>query len=240
VEQRHDCGCGDAGVHRRRFLQLGTGAALGAIFSGVLRGTPAGATQPHQPHFGSRIDPYAAYDGQDTCDPTPKPGTLDLQDLLLTTYPGTQDWGISRDCAVGGVSEHKEGRAFDWGVPTDANERDAQDLIRWLLARDQYGNHHAMARRLGIMYFIHNGKIWRAYPPGPGFGPRDCDPHADFDDCHVDHIHFSMSWAGALRQTTWWHPHSTFGAADTAYWKAGAAGDIEPGGSTEAPLHEGC
>jgi hypothetical protein len=227
-------------VERRQFLQLSSATALGTVFSGVLSRGSAGATPPTEPDFGRRIDPYPGYDGQDTCDPTPKPGTLDLRALLLAAYPATQDWGISRDCAVGGVSEHKEGRAFDWGVPTRANELDAQELIDWLLADDQYGNHDAMARRLGIMYLIHNGKIWRAYPPGPGFFHRDCDPDATFDDCHVDHIHFSMSWRGARRKTSWWHPESTFGAIDSDYWAAGAAGAMDPNVATTAPGRENC
>lgn len=207
---------GDRRVGRRRFLEIGTGSALGALLLGA-SGAPVSAA-PSTPTFGRRIDDYAGYDGQDTCSPTAKPGTADFRDLVLRAYPGTADWGIVRDCSAGGTSEHKEGRAWDWGVPDQADNAAVDDLIRWLFATDRYGNRHAMARRLGIMYLIHNGKIWRAYSPGPGFAVRDCDPNASFDDCHFTHVHFSMSWRGALRKTSWWHPGSTFARSGSSVW----------------------
>jgi hypothetical protein len=238
VSSPHDCGCDDGRVHRRRFLQLGTGTALGAVLLGA--GAGSASASPPRPRFGARIDPYAAYDGQDTCDPTPKPGTVDLKDMLLRAYPGTEDWGIARDCSSGGVSEHKEGRAFDWGVPDRSDELCARDFIVWLFKADKWGNQHAMARRLGIMYIIHNGKMWRSYNPNVGFQPRDCDPNASFDDCHVDHVHFSLSWDGANRKTTWWHPETTFGTADDPYFEAGAAGRVGSNGTLRAPILESC
>src|SRR5205807_2097292 len=65
---------------------------------------------------GPQIEGYARYEGQSTCDPAPKPGALALRNLLLSHYAGTTSLGISRACEVGGRSEHKEGRAFDWGA----------------------------------------------------------------------------------------------------------------------------
>jgi hypothetical protein len=230
VTIRDDCGCGGGRLHRRRFLQLGAGTALGATFLGASGGLAGAAPRP--PRFGPRIDPYAAYDGQDTCDPTPKPGTVALKNLLLATYPGTVDWGISRDCSSGGVSEHKEGRAFDWGVPDEAGKRAARNFVTWLLKRDEYGNKDAMARRLGIMYLIHDGKTWQAWDADAGLKPRDCDPHASYDDCHFQHVHFSLSWDGAYQRTTWWHPENSRDGADTRYWQDGAAGRV--GGAGEA------
>lgn len=238
VGSGHDCGCEGSRVPRRRFLQMGTGTALGAVLLGGTAGL-AGASPP-RPRFGPRIDPYAAYDGQDTCDNTPKPGTVDLKTLVLAAYPGTVDWGIARDCGAGGTSEHKEGRAWDWGVPDPRHDGAVRDLIRWLFKSDKHGNKHAMARRLGIMYIIHNGKMWRSYNPNVGFSPRACDPNASFDDCHYDHVHFSMSWDGANRTTSWWHPETTFGTADTPYWQAGATGQVDQAGTLRAPRPETC
>ncbi len=125
---------------------------------------------PASPVFGAAIDAFAAYDGQDTCDPTAKPGAVALRDLLEQTYPVTSALGIGRDCNVGGTSEHKEGRAYDWGVNAfdPAQKAMAEDLLAWLLATDAHGNVNAMARRLGIMYMIWNRQIWKSYGTNRG------------------------------------------------------------------------
>src|SRR6188472_1680070 len=62
------------------------------------------------------IEDFAAYDPQTSCSPNAKPGTLRLSVWLQKEYPGSGSLGISRSCNDGGVSEHKEGRAFDWAV----------------------------------------------------------------------------------------------------------------------------
>jgi peptidoglycan hydrolase-like protein with peptidoglycan-binding domain len=55
-----------------------------------------------------------------------------------------------------------------------------------------------MARRFGIMYIIWNKKMWRAYDPGRGWAAyTGSSPH-------TDHIHFSFSWDGADKRTSWW------------------------------------
>jgi hypothetical protein len=136
---------------------------------------------------------------------TDKPGPVDFRNLLLATY-GTNVGGltvfngITRPCD-GTVSEHSEGRALDWGMDyrNPAMRADGQAVLNWLFATDKYGNQHAMARRLGIMYVIWNHKIygsWNNYAPAA----YSCgtDPTA----CHVDHIHFSFDWAGARAQTS--------------------------------------
>ncbi len=51
--------------------------------------------------------------------------------------------GIGQACDTpDGVSEHKEGRAFDWGVRADVPAEDAMAdrFLAWLFAPDQYGN----------------------------------------------------------------------------------------------------
>jgi hypothetical protein len=153
---------------------------------------------PTAPDFGPRIDPYAPYEGQRGCDPAAKPGVLSFRDLVLATYPGTRSIGISRECDRPGVSEHKEGRAWDWGVDLHTQGHIATDLIDWLLATDRHGNRHALARRFGIMYIIWNRRVWQAYRATDGWtsytGPNP----------HTDHVHFSFGWAGARKETSWW------------------------------------
>ena len=86
----------------------------------------------------------APYQPQTTCSPRPKPGVVGFQRIVLASFPATGSAGISRACSIGGRSEHKEGRAWDWAV-TVSN-------------------------------------------PNP----------------HTDHVHFSFSWAGARKQTSYW------------------------------------
>ncbi|REE97866.1 hypothetical protein [Thermomonospora umbrina] len=153
---------------------------------------------PPTPDFGPDIDAYAPYQPQRDCDPGGKPGVVEFRDLVLAAYPGTTNLGISRACGSGGQSEHKEGRAWDWGVRVNGQGHLADDLIYWLHATDRHGNRHALARRFGIMYMIWNRRIWMANRAEAGWQPyRGSSPH-------TDHIHFSFSWAGARKETTWW------------------------------------
>jgi hypothetical protein len=74
----------------------------------------------------------------------------------------------------------------------------ATALHTWLLATDSHGNPHAMIRRFGIMYMIWNKQIWKAYQPSKGWQAyTGSNPH-------TDHTHFSFSWDGADRQTSFW------------------------------------
>jgi hypothetical protein len=55
-----------------------------------------------------------------------------------------------------------------------------------------------MVRRLGVMYIIYNRRIWASYRAEEGWRPYvGANPH-------TDHIHFSFSWAGARKQTSYW------------------------------------
>ena len=146
------------------------------------------------------IDPYARYDPQRTCDPVGKPGAVGLRDLLLSSYPVSRSLGVSRTCTARGVSEHKEGRAFDWGVNlgVPAQRAAAESAISQLMATDAAGNRHALARRLGVMYVIWNRQIWSAYNPDGGWRPYSgASPH-------TDHVHLSLSWDGAMGRTSFW------------------------------------
>jgi hypothetical protein len=146
------------------------------------------------------IEGFATYQKQTTCSPTAKPGTTKLKNLLLKTYPGTRNLGIVRACSAGGASEHKEGRAFDWGVRVNnrAEAAKASAFITWLLKADARGNKAANARRLGIMYVIWNKRIWGAYSAGSGWRAyTGSSPH-------TDHVHISLSRSGAAGTTSFW------------------------------------
>jgi len=169
--------------------------ACAGLFLALLPSNVAFA-EPVELLFTDGIDQYADYDGADSCSPADKPGAVALRTLVLTAYPGTTG-GIGRSCSGSGSSEHHEGRALDWMVSAYTQEHLAADLLAWLLADDSYGNEHAMARRLGVMYIIWNHEVWRAYAPEDGWQPYNGS------NPHTDHVHISMSWDGALRETTW-------------------------------------
>ena len=149
---------------------------------------------------GPAIEALAPYQGQTACEPVARPGVLRFRDLVLAAYPGTEDAGIERACSVGGTSEHKEGRAWDWRVSTadPADVAAVDDLMTWLLAPDEHGNVAAMARRLGVMYVIWDSRVWKSYQASRGWQPyAGASPH-------TDHVHVSFSWAGALGETSYW------------------------------------
>ncbi|MGC4893428.1 hypothetical protein [Micromonospora sp. DT31] len=206
--------------------RLRTAVAV-AVISGVGGAAgfaPLAAAAPPTPTFGPGIDGYQPYVGQGSCNPTPKPGVVEFHDMVLAAYPGTGDSGISRDCGTGGQSEHKEGRAWDWGVSAATQRPVADDLLNWLLATDRHGNAHALARRLGIMYIIWDARIWKAYEAGAGWQPYSC---SDVTSCHQDHVHFSFGWPGANKQTSWWTgqqpPAPVYGRSTVGWYRSSDA-----------------
>src|SRR5690606_36455540 len=50
----------------------------------------------------------------------------------------------------------------------------------------------------GINYIIWNRKMWRAYAPERGWATYT-GSHP-----HDDHIHFTFTWDGAYKRTSWW------------------------------------
>jgi hypothetical protein len=203
---------------RRLLTSFLTGCLLVAL------AIPAGAiTLPHG--FGSSIDPYARYVSQTQCLGVEQPGARELRALLQRTY-GANSGGILRACGQGGTSEHKEGRAYDWMLnasnPADRAKADA--FLKWLLATDAAGNRHAMARRLGVMYVIWDRRIWKAYQPSAGWQPYSgASPH-------TDHIHISLSWAGARRETSFHTGASAVTASSTQSTTTTVAA-VSPGGN---------
>ncbi|HEV3474480.1 MAG TPA: hypothetical protein VG602_03855 [Actinomycetota bacterium] len=189
------------------------GTALAVSLVGLLGLTaPAGSAQPATPSFDAAIEEYADYDGMKKCKPKAKPGVLAFSRIVMAAYPETTDFGITRPCKDGGDSEHKEGRAWDWGVDASdpAHRRAAGDLLEWLLATDRHGNEHAMFRRLGLMYVIWNRKMfgswdqeWEIYCVKKKRRCKDPDSKSWLHP-HTDHVHFSFSWKGARMQTSFW------------------------------------
>lgn len=144
------------------------------------------------------IEKYGFYQAQVSCNALSMPGVVKIRSLFMSTYGG-RDLGVVRSCGVGGLSEHKEGRAWDWGMnfynSTEAAQ--ATKALDWLLATVN-GERHARARRVGIMYIIRNRQIWRAYDPTAGWqkytGPNP----------HTDHVHFSFTWNGGTGAVSQW------------------------------------
>lgn len=158
------------------------------------------------PNFGPKIEGYASYVGQSQCDPIAKPGVIAFRDMFLNAFPGTRSDGIPRQCSIGGRSEHKEGRAWDWAVsaqnPNDGAK--VNQAFAWLFATDKYGHQDALIRRLGLMYIVWNHHIWSATFPSNGWLPYT-GPNP-----HTDHVHFSFSWDGANKKTSFWNPSNSF------------------------------
>jgi hypothetical protein len=148
------------------------------------------------------IEGMPSYQPQAVCDPVAKPGVTAVGALLTATYPDTTVVDIARSCSSEvGTSEHKDGRALDWG----ANYKNPQQVAEvhrvfsWLFAKDAKGNSNAMLRRLGIMYIIWDKQIWGSW--SQSWQPYSC---SGVTACHQDHVHFSFDWAGALKKTSFW------------------------------------
>jgi len=149
------------------------------------KGLKAPVAQPE------KLDPPSLYLPQASCSPRDLTGPKKLRDLVLKTYKTGGRGNISRGCTEG-VSEHSEGRAWDWmvNVKNSKEKAAAGDFLAWATA-----NHGANARRLGIMYIIHNKKIWGIYREKDGWRASSG---------HTDHIHVSFSWNGARAATSFW------------------------------------
>jgi hypothetical protein len=156
----------------------------------------------------------SVYDPATHCTPHAKrPGMVALQRWLEANARGVS-WGTYR-CERWGkdsASLHAEGRALDWHLDlfNAADAREAQRLIRLLLAPDEAGNPQALARRMGLEEIIWDCGYWGAGMPD--FRPYSvcfnkhgkARKHVDVTLAHRDHIHFGLSKAGAAAQTSFW------------------------------------
>jgi hypothetical protein len=117
---------------------------------------------------------------------------------------------VNRPCSEPGTSEHKDGRAVDWTLDADnpADRTLARTFLRDALANDAQGNPAALARRMGIMYIIWSDRFYPAYHQ---FHPesylssscrskRRCSKTLR----HRDHMHISLSKAGAKALTSFY------------------------------------
>ena len=184
--------------------------ALALTLTGLVAGlssVQAATTPLPRPLPLASIEPLAAYVPQTSCDPHTKPGVQSLADLLTKSYPDTT-FGTVRNCNTVSTSEHYEGRALDWmaSVRVPAHKAEAQAVLSWLFATDAAGNKYANLRRLGVMYVVWNNQIWGTW--NQRWDPyNNCanTPAASLDDyCHRSHIHFSLSWEGAQKRTSFW------------------------------------
>jgi hypothetical protein len=181
-----------------------------ATFAGVvLRATPAQAVDRYH---GLPIEGYASWEPQQRCRRTPLPGTVELSRWAFER--GGRPGGLIRACGSGGTSEHKDGRAFDWMLDAD-RRRDAQAakaFIRALRRTDRAGHADALARRAGVMYVIWDDRIWSSwnrFDPEPyrGHGCRRLRQCSDTLR-HRDHVHVSLTRAGARARTSWYAARS--------------------------------
>jgi len=186
---------------RRSFAALALSTLVSAVVT-TLAPAAAFAVVPTAPvSLPGDIEVTAPYQPQTFCDPTVKPGTQALANKLTATYAGTAIVSMVRPCGSD-TSEHYDGRAIDWGVDhrNDRQRLQGSAFLHWLFATDKAGHDHAMARRLGVMYVIWNKQMWGAWS-GKWEPYTNCSgPTA----CHVDHMHISLDWSGAMKKTSFW------------------------------------
>ncbi len=189
----------------RSIVTIATAAACiaGASTASAAGSRPAVTLPPPPPTptESAAIEGLAPYQAQFFCRHKVEPGVSAFEKLVLAAYPGTASDGDMRACDDGGTSEHKDGRAWDWGADhrNAAQRADGKSLLKWLFATDSNGNKDAMFRRLGLMYVIWDKRIW-------GTWSQKWEPYAcsGATACHVNHIHFSFGWAGAEQKTSFW------------------------------------
>jgi hypothetical protein len=173
-------------------------ATLGCL---LVLGTAQAANAP--------VEPYASYQPQTGCSPQAKPGTVALGRWIMASYRG--GFGpISRPCTGRSVSEHKEGRAFDWRLDaTSAADRlRAARLMARLFATGPSGEPAELARRMGVMYVIWNDRIYASYDQfrARPYLSSGCRTRAACSKTlrHRDHMHLSLTRAGGRGLTSWY------------------------------------
>jgi len=184
-------------VQTRRLTVSGIAVAF-ALTVGIAPAAQAAIPSPPSKALPVALDARAPYEPQVSCDPRSKPGVVAFGALMTARYKiGAK--GTYRPCQ-GDTSEHYESRALDWmlSVNNPTQKAIADSVTAWLSA-----NNGAMARRFGINYMIWNRRIWGVYAPAQGWvAYRGAVPH-------TDHIHFSFSWDGAMKRTSWWTGRAT-------------------------------
>lgn len=192
------------------------GAAVVVLASSLGTGVPAvGADRARantvvtsSAPYLAPVEDYAGYQPQTKCRRVPKPGIRMLADALVARGGGYGP--ISRSCAGSSRSEHKESRAFDWILDaTDPADRAlAQAFLDEILAPDDTGEPHALARRMGIMYVIWNDRMWASYDAfeKERYLSSGCRTRRRCSATlrHRDHMHISLTRKGARGRTSWY------------------------------------
>jgi hypothetical protein len=184
-------------VGTHRLTVSGTAVAFALTF-GLAPAAQAAIPPLPSKVFSAPVDARTPYLPQVSCDPRSKPGVVAFGALMTARYK-TGAKGTYRPCQ-GDTSEHYESRALDWmlNVNNPTQKAIANSVTAWLSA-----NNGAMARRFGISYIIWNRKIWGEYAPSRGWAAyTGAVPH-------TDHVHFSFSWDGAMKRTSWWTGRAT-------------------------------
>jgi hypothetical protein len=179
-------------------LTIASSAAVASPARSAAASRPAPLPRPHE---GRSIEDFAPDQAQFFCRSHVEPGVKAFERRVLAHYRVSHSDGDMRSCDVSGSSEHKDGRAWDWGVDHRIKSQRAagKSMLRWLFATDSHGNTDAMFRRLGLMYVIWNKRIWGAW--SQHWEPYSCSGPTL---CHVNHMHFSFGWAGAEKKTSYW------------------------------------
>jgi hypothetical protein len=187
-------------------MRRGLMVVLALAISACLLAVPSQATSSQR--YALPVESYAPYQPQRTCARKDKPGTVALGRWLVAR--GGVYGGTLRSCGSGGQSEHKDGRAFDWMLDAkDADDRAVADaFLVEAFADDELGDTDALARRMGIMYVIWNDRMYAAWD---GFEPKKylssgCRTRRTCSVTlrHRDHMHISLSRAGAKGRTSWY------------------------------------
>lgn len=183
---------------RRLAAGIAAIATLSLLLAGPAPAASAKVPPPPKALAAATIDAHLGYMPQSTCTPKAKPGATAVLKLLIATWGGSSS-GISRGCGVGTTSEHKEGRALDWrmSVKSASQRKRVGQAVAWLTA-----NNGEVAYRLGVMYIIWNQHIWSLYYPELGW--RKMADRGSVTANHKNHVHISLSWDGAMKQTSWW------------------------------------
>lgn len=183
---------------RRLAATVAAIALVSLVLAGPVPAASAKSPPPPKALASVTIDAHLGYMKQTTCSPKAKPGTTALLKTLMKAWGGSSS-GISRQCSVGATSEHKEGRALDWHMDMKSASQRARvkRATDWLTA-----NNGEVAYRLGVMYVIWNQHIWSLYYPELGW--RKMASRGSYTANHKNHVHISLSWDGAMKQTSWW------------------------------------
>ena len=185
-------------VQIRRMAVSGMAVAFALTFGLAPAAQAAAIPSPPSKALPASLDASTPYEPQVSCDPRSKPGVVAFAALMTAQYK-TGAKATYRPCQ-GDTSEHYDGRALDWmlNVNNPTQKAIANSVTAWLSA-----NNGAMARRFGINYMIWNKRIWGVYAPTQGWAPYTGSVP------HTDHVHFSFSWDGAMKRTSWWTGRAT-------------------------------